>query len=458
MSYRRAAIFLFALTSFFPLHASSNDPLDAQDPQPEKVSIKISPQAAYLKSLIKAKKYREAGCYLKKRLGKTLSVRKIKKLSTQINCPKLKNAINAACKMVALSKNRFSLNLGQAAQSAFFIETELPSFIKKKARYLASTHTGLCQTLEYDPKRKCCFLVFKGKKFHIGEGAKKIVRRSIRYDRKNPELLACAEQGSRMSREYKITKLMKNTPGIFDTRALSRHKKRGKTFTTIYSKIYNTGSLQNAFDKKKKLTLFEKMKVALNILTGLEALHKKGIAHRDLGARNYLIHIPRKKPGRRNVEAVIADLGRANYVTQVRGDKANGNTSYIPPEGMFPKKIVGEKCFKADVFAVGNVFYELFYGKPAPWRKARYFKDRSKSASKKYKVYVKDLKTSTHKRRKYLAQKKLKEAFTQREEFESLILQMVNPDPKKRGSAANLKQKMKSIFLKQKQCLDSHRR
>ena len=56
------------------------------------------------------------------------------------------------------------------------------------------------------------------------------------------------------------------------------------------------------FDKRYELSLYEQVYAAMNILKGLKALHKQAIVHRDLGARNYLIHIPKGKPAKRKLK------------------------------------------------------------------------------------------------------------------------------------------------------------
>jgi hypothetical protein len=400
-----------------------------------------------LTSLIQNEKFREMGKYLKKQLGKELTFSKARQIAIDLRCSTLDTALQTAHKMASLANDQQAI--GCFAESALFIENELSSFIAKKTYYLPSLKTSLSHSIEYDPITKKCFLILKGKQFLLGVGAKKKVTKAILYDTKRPEIVARAEQNRPMEREFAITKLVKGYAGILATKAFTQHYRRGKKCTTVYSKIYNAGSLQDVFDKKIHLSLHEKMKVVLDLLKGLEVLHAQYIAHRDLGARNLLVHIPKGATNPRNVQAVLADLGRAKHVFEIKDEKANGNTSYIPPEGLFVKKIVGRKCFKADIFAVGNVFYELFYGKPAPWRKARYFKDRDKSAKTKYKNYTKQLTTLTQARRKVLSLKMTNNTLSPRDEFEALILNMVHANPNRRSSAKSLKEKMQSIFDKQ---------
>jgi serine/threonine protein kinase len=186
------------------------------------------------------------------------------------------------------------------------------------------------------------------------------------------------------------------------------------------------------------------MKVALDLLTGLSTMHKKGIVHRDLGDGNYLINIPHGKPSKRNIVACIADFGRADYAKNVAHNLVQARTTYTPPEGLYLKKMNSNDYFKSDVFALGIAFYRLFYGKLAPWQDTHYVTDTHHSLHHRYKELKARVKKGTKARRTYLANK----TCSPKQEFEYLILRMLHTNPEKRGTATQLQKKMKKIFAR----------
>lgn len=383
------------------------------------------------------------GKLLKENVNTNITLDQLEALAKKNRSLPLLNAVKHTRKAKAKAK-RFNITSRELLQLSYFIETTLSKHIAGETFYLQKHKTGLSQILEHDPRTNTSFIVLEGKKAALGEGKKKTVNYALMYDPAHPKVVARAEQTEEMRREMEITKKMQGKPGLFETVGFAKHKKNGKSYKTIYSKIYSPGSLQTAFEKKCKLSLHEKMTAALNILRGLESLHTNKIVHRDLGARNYLINIPHGKPGRRNVEACIADLGRADYVKSASVTKIQGNTKYTSPEGLFIKKFKRNDYYSADVFAVGCVFYRLFYEKMAPWQDKSYVKDTHRSLKSRYKKMSHRIKKATKARRTKLAGKS-SSRLTKKEAFELLILRMLHTNPSKRGSAEDLRRELELI-------------
>lgn len=371
-------------------------------------------------------------------INETNSFTKLKKLAGEKNYPVLIKAIDAAKKLprrLGISKRQFLL-------ASAFIETRLQEFVNDKKYFLTSQKTKLSHRLEYDPMTEECFIILEGKKNKIGEGAFKVVQKAIAYNKGKPQVVAQAVQRVRSLRELDITKKLHGKPGIFETLGFGRHKEKGKNHISIYSRMYNHGSLQDVLDAKMKFSLKQKLKMALNMMKGVESMHKLGIVHRDLGARNYLVNIAK---GKKNIEACVADLGRADYAKNVAGSKVQGNTKYTPPEGLYRNKMKSKDYYAADVYAIGCVLFRLYYEKLAPWQDRSYVKD-TRSIKTRYDELVYRINEVTRPRSRFLARKMKKGSLSPKYQFEKLILRMISQDPKKRGSSRYLSSRLEEIL------------
>jgi len=393
---------------------------------------------------LKHERYDRLGRLVKNSVGKKIYLSKLKSLAKKNHNKPFLHAIQATQK-IDLKKTKLGMSRGQFLQTALYIEQKGKKLFGHKNSYLKTHKTNLSHTLEVDPKLKSAFIVFDNKSAYLGEGKKKIVTRSIQYNRKKPQVVARAEQAASHSREDRLTKKLHGSKGIFKTLGFGSHNKGKKRYSTIYSRLYKPGALETFFEKKYKLSLHEKMKVALDILRGLEKIHSRGCVHRDLGARNYLINVPSGKPGKRKVEACVADLGRANYIKNVKDTKVQGNTTYTAPEGLYRDKLSRHDYYRTDLFATGCVFYRLFYGKKAPWQLVHYVKDTHRPLNKRYSEMADSIRDATWHRRHDLGNKS---HLSQREEFEHLILQMLHVEPRKRGTAKQKRQQLEKIFTK----------
>lgn len=96
--------------------------------------------------------------------------------------------------------------------------------------------------------------------------------------------------------------------------------------------------------------------LALQLLTGLEYLHKKAVLHRDLKGSNILLN----NEGRLK----LADFGLARFYAKRRtGDYTNRVVTlwYRPPELLFGETQYGPEV---DMWGAGCLFLELFVRKP----------------------------------------------------------------------------------------------
>ena len=231
------------------------------------------------------------------------------------------------------------------------------------------------------------------------------------------------------------------------------------TDSSSYSKYYRPGSLVDARKKGILLTQLEKMKVARDLLKGFKNLNHKNILHRDLKPENVLLDIKNHANGR-TVEGVICDLGLAHY--RKKGEKvqfAHGTPVYAPPEGFVSKNLSWKHSKKFEVYAMGCVLYYLRYEKMPEWitktllngscdnlkgkdvKKVITKKIASKSSSIKKKIQPKEKSKKNKKHAK-------KSTISPSGEFQKLILDMVQADPKKRGDAKELYLRIDKIYQK----------
>jgi signal transduction histidine kinase/DNA-binding CsgD family transcriptional regulator len=104
-----------------------------------------------------------------------------------------------------------------------------------------------------------------------------------------------------------------------------------------------------------RMPLDEALRLVTGTLQGLDYAHALGIIHRDIKPRNLLI-----TPAG---EVKIADFGLAliqNDVRLTREGLILGTPLYMSPEMLAE----GRVDFRADLYALGVVFYELLTGKP----------------------------------------------------------------------------------------------
>ncbi len=392
---------------------------------------------------IKERNHVRLGELLKDTLGKKVTLGDVEKIAKEQHSAIILRAIQATRALIAkeeAQRRQLGLTRGDFIQMALFIESALPSLVQKNKHYFPMGKTHFSSSIEYDPQTKNIFLLLDGcdsEKTYIGEGAYKVVTKALKYSLTRPEIVARADEKDARKNELQITKMLKGAPGIFDIKACTSHKKGSTEYSSIYSKIYNRGSLRDAFDAHVEFSFYEKERIALSLLQGLHELHKRKIVHRDLSARNYLINIPPGKPGRRAIVAAVADLGRALYSKEAAKTKVQGNTSYTSPEAIFKKKMRGSDYFGSDVYALGLVLYQLFYDKRAKWQDSYYVKNTELSEKIRSKILVKRINKYTSSRRRQLDKKKAQNSLSPSEDFEYLIYQMIEPNPKKRGSIFN---------------------
>jgi len=132
---------------------------------------------------------------------------------------------------------------------------------------------------------------------------------------------------------------------------------------------YVEGPSLKAFLKNHPATLDEVDVIARGILSGVAAAHRASLIHRDLKPANILLQLADGQ-----LTPKITDFGlakaiegnREQSVLQTKQGARLGTPAYMAPEQILDSSSIDEK---ADIFALGNILYELLAGK-------RPFRDR----------------------------------------------------------------------------------
>lgn len=112
------------------------------------------------------------------------------------------------------------------------------------------------------------------------------------------------------------------------------------------------GDLFEYILKNKKLTEYETCKIFTQIISGLDYIHKKGIAHRDMKPENVLLDYYK------NVK--IVDFGLSNLYKSGELLKTScGSLCYAAPEMIIGTRYDG--C-KADIWSCGVILYTMVCG------------------------------------------------------------------------------------------------
>lgn len=403
-----------------------------------------------VRAAIEAKDYRLLGQIIAQNLPKAISMFDLIVIGGQLQCIPLLRAITATKNMLAM-KTTLGLNPGELVQISLFIEAELAKFRMQKKYFLSEKETGLPREIEYDPKSKNTFIHLgtRGVK-RIGIGFHKIVTKTILYHIVRPEIVANCRTGLADKREMKVIEALQGVRGIVEGRAFITHTKKEhqEDKLEIILKLYNKGSLMKMYyDKTQNFSLLEKLKIAVDLSTGLAGMHKRGLVHRDLHTGNQLINISKTPDGRRLVKAAITDFGRTVVKKECPGKIVQAFRFYVAPEGFFPEKLKSDDYFATDVYALGCVFHEVFYGKDPVWFHDKYFQDADKSARKRWSArqgLVKVLNQMNQVRRQQLRAKSA--ALSIEERFESIILKMIHPVASQRESALDVATKLKVLY------------
>ena len=358
------------------------------------------------------------------------------------------NRAALATKAILAIDQQLGLTASELVEISLFIETDFPKYYQNKEYYLSAQKTGLPRSLEYDPETGYRFIHLEAKNIpYLGKGGRKLVSKSILYDVVHPEIVARCQQTVPFDQELHIMKSLHGSKGVVQMRAVTEHEENGIHYYTMFCKLYTPGPISKVICRSRyHFTTSEKIAIAFDLVRGLVALQKQGIIHRDLGHRNCLIHITEKKKDKRRIEVAITDFGWAVHVSKVQGLQAQGHTAYTAPEGITFHRLLSNEYFGIDLFAIGSLLYQIVYDIKPPWLHTNLIKNELPSDIR-YRLHVALIQKELEKQNRELMHRisRMKKCGLE-EALESIVLQMVNPDPVKRGRADEIYKKLETLM------------
>lgn len=325
-----------------------------------------------ISDLIVAKKFRLLGKRIVQDWNKGITKNDLIELASQNNCQELLVAIDAATHINTLGEE-IGLSEAKLIQVCLYIESEILAQLPKKNRYLKRKETGIPADIEYYHKKGYIFIhKSEDSSSYIGQGAWKVVTKSILYDRSKSQIVArCVTNRAGNKLEANIHNRLSKREGLVETIAhIPRKYIHGRVAYDIILKYYNVPSLGKFLfsNDHEHLSQDERMKLCASLIKGLATMHSKNIVHRDISKYNCLLHKEQKNPIlKMEYKIALCDFGQSRMVGSCNGVTAQFIKFYRSPEAIRFRTLKGKDYFATDLFAVGCLVYQLFYCKPPAW-------------------------------------------------------------------------------------------
>ncbi len=363
------------------------------------------------------------------------SAANVERIITKYGEEKFDRMIMASENIAKLSDD-LGLTNGEIFKIARYIETKLKQKVKKGKAYLRKDKTGLARTIEYKSKRAFIHLKSHGVA-PLGSGCHKRVTRSIMYAAHAPELVANSVGDKTVKAEGKVLLKLQGQEGIAKTYAVNDHKKKsGKTVYSIISKLYNAHTVRSyEYNRSSMENRAEEVYIARDLMKGLEGMHAKKLAHRDLHSGNFMVHRTENiETGKVDVTAALIDFGQVMTFKKTKKmvPKVEVAGQLVTPESLVKGKHRVD-IRKIEAYAVGCSLYHLYFGSGPEWcEKMKQYRVRKLSSKKKKSVsheLVKLIRENLDKRKAEIARGEHKH-----KKFGKIIFKLLDPNPKKRLS------------------------
>jgi hypothetical protein len=164
----------------------------------------------------------------------------------------------------------------------------------------------------------------------------------------NPELLKDPENRRRLSAEGHLLSSFSH-PNIVKVFEIGESNERG----FIAMEYLEGGTLRERLEREKMLPLDEIRTIVMQICTGLEEVHSKGIVHRDMKTANVMIGADG------NIRIMDFGLSKSPLVTTMTSlGTVLGTLGYVAPEQVTSLDVDR----RTDIFSLGVIMYELLTG------------------------------------------------------------------------------------------------
>jgi serine/threonine-protein kinase len=114
--------------------------------------------------------------------------------------------------------------------------------------------------------------------------------------------------------------------------------------------------LRKILDEEGKLPQDRAIRIAIEVLDGLDYIHSNGVVHRDLKPENIMVDA---NDNIKLIDFGIAGDSAARRLTYANFTQTLGTPNYIAPEQVKGKRGDG----RTDIFAMGVILYEMLSGK-----------------------------------------------------------------------------------------------
>lgn len=335
-----------------------------------------------------------------------------------------------ACENIIKVSDDTGLTKGELFKIAKYIETKLPYKVKKGKAYLRKEKTGLARTIEYKSKRAFIHLKTHGVQA-LGTGCHKKVTRSIMYAAHKPEVVANCVGDKTVKAEGRILQKLNGSDGVVKTYAFSTHKKKsGRKVYSMITKMYNAHTVRSyEYDRSHLENRNEAAYIARDLMLGLENMHAKKLAHRDLHSGNFMVHRTADK-----VSACLIDFGQVVSFKKAKkmAPKIEVARQLVTPESLLKGKHRVD-VRKIESYAVGCSLYHLYFGTTPEWCE----KMKQMRVSKLNRGQKKLLSEELSRQMRATIDRRNEELEAGNKKYKKLgavILKLLDPDPKKRLS------------------------
>ncbi|CAB3397191.1 unnamed protein product [Caenorhabditis bovis] len=201
----------------------------------------------------------------------------------------------------------------------------------------------------------------------LGEGAFGGVYRATMYHkgRKIPVAVKVSKGNTKMSTKSMIEEVCKEArimrkyqhPNIVNFYGVCVEREP----IMLVMELANMGALDSYLqNEKNNVTLRDKMRFSLDAAKGLEYLHQHGCIHRDVAARNFLVH---------KCSVKISDFGLSKQLSDhAHKYKLKDLHQKLPIRWLAPEVMASATyTFKSDVFSFGILLWEIFMDGAIPY-------------------------------------------------------------------------------------------